>query len=258
MCLILFAYRYHPDYKLILAANRDEYYNRPTEPAQWWPDAPALLAGKDLKAGGTWMGITKNGKVAALTNYRGPGPQKPGAPSRGKLVSDYLLSDSPAQEYLETLHQNGNLYNGFNLIVGDMDNLFHYSSKEETNEISPLGPGLYGLSNAVLDTPWPKVVKGKQMLEQQVLNEAEISPETIFSILGDTRRAPFKELPDTGVGKVIEKLLSPLFIKTPDYGTRSSTVLLIDQKGHVTFIEKSFKPPSENRYRFTIPESLSD
>ena len=252
MCLILFAYRYHPGYKLILAANRDEYYNRPTESAQWWKDAPALLAGKDLKAGGTWMGITKNGKVAALTNYRGPGSRDPDAPSRGKLVSDYLLSTSPADEYLETLRRNAALYNGFNLIVGDMDNLFHYSNKEGIKEISPLGPGLYGLSNAVLDTPWPKVVKGKQMLEQQVLNKTEISSGTIFSILGDTRRAPFEQLPDTGVGRAIEKILSPIFIKAPDYGTRSSTVLLVDHEDNVTFMEKSVIPPADTEYRFKV------
>lgn len=252
MCLILFAYQCHPGYNLILAANRDEYYKRPTEPAQWWKDAPNLLAGKDLEAGGTWMGITKNGKIAALTNYRGRNPQNPDAPTRGKLVSDYLLSGTPAKEYFATLRQNANLYNGFNLLVGDMDSLFYYSNQEEKNEISPLGPGLYGLSNAVLNTPWPKVVKGKQMLEQRVLSEPEVLPETIFSILGDTRRAPFKQLPDTGVSKVIEKILSPIFIKAPHYGTRSSTVLLIDQKNHVTFIEKSFIPPAEHRHRFTI------
>lgn len=252
MCLILFAYRIHPGYKLILAANRDEFYKRPTEPARWWPDAPGLLAGKDLKAGGTWMGITKNGKIAALTNYRTPDAQNPDAPSRGKLVSGYLLSDTPAKEYLESLRQDGNHYNGFNLIVGDTDNLFHYSNREETDEINPLAPGVYGLSNAVLDTPWPKVVKGKQMLEQWVLNEAEVSHETIFSILGDTRRARFKELPDTGVGRVIEKMLSPIFIKGPGYGTRCSSVLLVDHEDNVTFTEKSIIPPAAAEYRFKI------
>ncbi len=252
MCLIFFAYRCHPGYRLILAANRDEYYKRPTEPARWWVDAPILLGGKDLEAGGTWMGITKNGKIAALTNYRGCEPQNPDARSRGKLVSDYLLSGTHAKEYLEALHRKGSHYNGFNLVVGDMDNLFYYSNRGGGGGIHFLGPGLYGLSNAVLDTPWPKVVKGKRMLEREVLNEVEVSPERIFSILGDTRRARFRELPDTGVGKVIEKLLSPLFIKAPHYGTRSSTVLLIDQGNRVTFIERSFIPRAENRYRFTI------
>lgn len=252
MCLILFAYRLHPGYKLILAANRDEYYNRPAEPAHWWTDTPFLLAGKDLKAGGTWMGITKSGRIAALTNYRGPGSQRIDAPSRGSLVSDYLRSETLPYEYLETLRPKGTEYSGFNLIVGDMDALYYYSNKMEDSETSPLEPGLYGVSNACLDSPWPKIVKGKQMFEQRVLTGVEILPDTIFTILSDTETAPDEELPDTGVGIDIERMLSPLFIKGPGYGTRSSTVLLIDNENRVTFIEKSFVPPSETRYGFIV------
>jgi uncharacterized protein with NRDE domain len=252
MCLILFAYECHPAYKLILAANRDEYYNRPTEPVKWWTDAPFLLAGKDLKAGGTWMGITQKGRIAALTNYRGPGSNKDNAPSRGSLVSDYLLSDISPSKYIETLRPKSAEYNGFNLIVGDINTLYYYSNKKENSETSPLEPGIYGLSNAVLDTSWPKVVKGKQMFEQHVLNKAEVSTETIFSILSDTETPPDEELPDTGVGIEIERMLSPLFIKAPGYGTRSSTVLIIDQNNKVTLTEKSTVPSLESSYEFLI------
>jgi uncharacterized protein with NRDE domain len=252
MCLILFAHRFHPGYKLILAANRDEYYKRPTEPATWWTDAPFLLAGKDLKAGGTWLGITKKGRIAALTNYRGPGSNKDGAPSRGSLVSDYLLSDFSPYEYIETLRQKSVEYSGFNLILGDMDTLYYYSNKIKNNETIPLEPGLYGLSNADLDTPWPKIVKGKEMLKQRLFNKAEVSTETIFSILSDTEIPPDEELPDTGVGIDIERVLSPLFIKSSGYGTRSSTVLTIDQNNKVTLLEKSIVPSLESSYEFMI------
>jgi uncharacterized protein with NRDE domain len=254
MCLILFAYQSHPRYKLIFAANRDEYYNRPTAPAGWWEEAPFLLAGKDLKAGGTWLGITKKGKIAALTNYREPEHRHPDAPSRGPLVSDYLLSDMSVAAYLEALRAKENKYNGFNLILGDTDHLYYYSNRENQNRRNPLEPGLYGLSNGHLNSPWPKVVKGKQMLEQQVLNAPEISLEILFSILGDTAAVPDEQLPDTGVGIAIERVLSPLFIKVPGhgYGTRSSTVLLVDHDNRVTFEERSFVPPGENKWQFML------
>ncbi|NIM10726.1 MAG: hypothetical protein GTO45_01970 [Candidatus Aminicenantes bacterium] len=255
MCLILFVYKFHPRYKLILAANRDEYYNRPSTPAQWWENNPSLLAGKDLKAGGTWMGITKNGKIAAVTNYRGTEPLREDALSRGTLVSQYLLSEVSPGKYLENLCSKGSDYNGFNVIMGDMDNLYYYSNmkrNEKNSGISCLKPGIYGLSNAFLDTPWPKIVRGKQMLEQHVLNHPEVPVETIFSILNDREIAPDDKLPDTGVGIEIERVLSPLFIKTPEYGTRSSTVVLVDNDNHVTFVEHSFVPPAKNHYEFTI------
>lgn len=254
MCLILFAYQSHPRYKLIFAANRDEYYNRPTAPAGWWEEAPFLLAGKDLKAGGTWLGITKKGKIAALTNYRGPEHRHPDAPSRGSLVSDYLISDTPAEEYLETLQAKEDKYNGFNLILGDTDFLYYHSNREEQNRRDPLEPGLYGLSNAHLNSPWPKVVNGKQMLEQQLSNLSEDSLEILFSILGDTAVAPDEQLPDTGVGIAIERVLAPLFIKVPEhgYGTRSATVLLVDYENRVTFVERSFVPPGENKWQFML------
>jgi uncharacterized protein with NRDE domain len=250
MCLIIFAFQTHPRYKLILAANRDEYYHRPTAPAGWWEDARFLLAGKDLEAGGTWMGITKKGKLAALTNYRGSESPKKDPSSRGTLVSQYLLSNIPGREYLEGVTAKSAQYNDFNLILGDMDKLFFYSNRQE--EILQVPPGVHGLSNDSLDTPWPKVVKGKQLLEQQVLSQAEISLPSIFSLLEDTGMAPDQQLPDTGIGIEYERVLSSIFIKSPAYGTRSSTVLLVDKDNRVTFAERGFVPPSEREYQFMI------
>ena len=250
MCLIIFAFQTHPRYKLILAANRDEYYHRPTAPAGWWKEARFLLAGKDLEAGGTWMGITKKGKLAALTNYRGTPSHKKNAPSRGALVTQYLLSNISSREYLEELRAKRSEYSGFNLILGDMDQLCYYSNRQ--NKILHVPPGVHGLSNDSLDTPWPKVVKGKQILEQQVLSQPEISLASIFSLLEDTEMAPDHQLPDTGVGIEYERTLSPIFIKSPQYGTRSSTVLLVDKDNRVTFAERGFVPPSERKYQFKV------
>ncbi|MGD2091450.1 MAG: NRDE family protein [Candidatus Aminicenantes bacterium] len=250
MCLIIFAFQTHPRYKLILAANRDEYFHRPTAPAGWWEEAGFLLAGKDLEAGGTWMGITNKGKIAALTNYRGREPHKNNTPSRGKLVSHYLLSNVSGREYLEELRAKSDGYNGFNLIIGGMDSLWYYSNRQ--NKILQVVPGVHGLSNDSLDTPWPKVVKGKQILEHQVLNQPEISWESIFSFLEDTEMAPDHQLPDTGIGIESERVLSSIFIKSPEYGTRSSTVLLVDNDNRVTFAERGFVPPSQRKYQFMI------
>ncbi|MCP5108554.1 MAG: NRDE family protein [bacterium] len=249
MCLILIAYQVHPGYKLVLAANRDEYYNRPAVPAGWWEDAPFLLAGKDLEAGGTWLGITKKGKIAALTNFRGLGSEKQGAPSRGALVSDYLLSEVPSGKYLEILKAKGSQYSGFNLIFGYSGGLYFYDGRGEAVRLTP---GIHGLSNDSLDTPWPKVEKGKRLLGQHISKQVEIDPEAVFSILADTGIAPDHDLPDTGIGITYERLLSPLFIEAPGYGTRSSTFLSVDKQDRVTFIERSFVPPAENRYEFSL------
>lgn len=254
MCLILFAFQSHPRYKFILAANRDEYYRRPSAPAHWWQEAPFLLAGKDLEAGGTWMGITKKGKFAALTNYRDTLKNKKNAPSRGAVVSRYLLSDISGREYLEELRLKGSDYNWFNLIVGDMDHLYYFSNRKDI--ILPVPPGVHGLSNDSLDTPWPKVVKGKQELEQKILIQPDISLENIFPILEDREQPPDDQLPDTGIGIQYERILSSIFIESPQYGTRSSTVLIVDANHHVIFAEKGFVPPSERSYQFGIqPQS---
>lgn len=253
MCLILLAFKGHPGYKLIVAANRDEYYDRPTLPAAWWPDAPMLLGGKDLKQGGTWLGITRSGRLAAITNFRQGISAMESAPSRGRLVGDYLLGTDSPMAYLEKLKPVADRYNGFNLILGDADHLWYFSNRGA--EVIKLQPGLYGLSNGLLDTPWPKVVKGKTRLREAIHNESPVTAQAIFSLLRDEEAAADEALPDTGVGIEVERVLSPLFIKTPEYGTRSSTVVMIDYENRVYFEEQSVVPPARNHYRFVLPST---
>ena len=240
MCLILFLYDTHPDYRLILAANRDEFYDRPTDPLSFWDDAPAVLAGRDLKGKGTWLGITKNGRIAAITNFREPALFNPDAPSRGPLVSDYLTGTMAPEIYLKHIKTIGHRYNGFNLILGDSNGLYYFSNKMD--KIKKLKPGLYGLSNHILDTPWPKVEKGKAGLKKLLAKEKRINTEDIFSLLADRTLAPDNRLPDTGIGLKWERILSPLFIASDIYGTRSSSIVLIDRSYEVSFTERSFIP----------------
>lgn len=238
MCLLLIAINSHPAYKLVIAANRDEYYDRPTASADFWKDAPDLLAGRDLQAGGTWMGITKKGKIAAVTNYRDPASNKSYVPSRGSLVSNFLLGQTNPEKYVENLIQSSNSYNGFNLIIGEKEQFFWYSNRGGLAQ--GLSPGIYGLSNHLLDTPWPKVKRSKEALKRLLSTKENLDPEAIFDMLRDTLIADDKSLPNTGVGLEWERILSPIFISSPTYGTRSSTVLLLDRQDRVTFMEKTF------------------
>ena len=237
MCLIVFAYKYHPNYKLIIGANRDEFYNRPASKAHFWKNHPDILAGQDLVAKGTWMGISRNGKLSLITNYRDIKNIKPNAPSRGHLVSDYLKKGVSPKDYLEQVDSIGHVYNGFNLILGNQDDLWYYSNQKR--KLYRLGSGLYGLSNALLDTSWPKVDNGKQKLEV-LIAENNISAEAIFDALFDNETAADKDLPETGLDYEQEKAISSMFIKTGGYGTRCSTVLLIDNENNLTFIERTF------------------
>jgi len=240
MCLILFLYDTHPDYRLILAANRDEFYDRPTDPLSFWDDSPDVLAGRDLKGKGTWLGITKNNRIAAITNFREPALFNPDAPSRGLLISDYLTGTKTPEIYLKHIKTIGHRYNGFNLILGDSNGLYYYSNK--TEKIKELKPGLYGLSNNLLDTPWPKVEKGKTGLKKLLAGEKQINTEDIFSLLADRTFAPDDRLPDTGIDLKWERILSPLFITSDTYGTRSSSIVLIDRSHEASFAERSFIP----------------
>lgn len=239
MCLILAAIDAHPKYGLVLAANRDEYYDRPTAQAAFWPGAPHVLAGRDLREGGTWLGITRDGRVAAVTNYRAPGAKKESSPSRGKLVSGYLLGGESPVRYLEGLSRGASIYSGFNLIVGQWEEMYWYSNYG--SEIIRLSPGIHGLSNHFLDTPWPKVVKGKEALGN-VLTEEDPCAEDFFRFLMDRTVPPDENLPDTGVGLEAERMLSPIFISSPGYGTRSSTLVLLGRDGRFSFFERTFHP----------------
>lgn len=240
MCLILFSWNTRPDFKLVLAANRDEFYRRPTQKAHFWEEAPNILAGKDLAAGGTWMGINKKGKFAAVTNYRNLHKHEPSPyyKTRGKLVADYLKDEIPPLEYLNNIHEQAGFYDGFNLILGDFENLFYYSNIGK--KILQLEAGIYGLSNDQLDTPWPKVVKGKKLLDEQLYFE-NISDENLLNMLYNVDHAKHEALPDTGVGIDFERELSPMFIKMNAYGTRSSTLLKISRDGEYIFRERIFE-----------------
>lgn len=255
MCLITFAYQNHPKYNLILAGNRDEFYGRPTRKAQFWSEEgyPDILAGKDLKGGGTWLGVHKDGRWGTLTNYRDPSIQKEDPPTRGELVTDYLKSGRSAMDYLQDVTQKADEYNGFNLLLWDTKGFYHYSN--QSKKVINISHGIHGISNALLDTPWPKLTSANRQLAE-VIQEEEISKEKLFELLKDETKAAEEHLPVTGIPKDLEKAVSSIFIKTENYGSRCSTVLLIDKEGNIDFTERSYEPgttklKSEQHFRFS-------
>ena len=235
MCLILFAQDAHPEYSLVIAANRDEYYRRPTARAAFWEDHPEVLAGRDLECMGTWLGITRAGRVAALTNFRDPRERKTDAPSRGELVSGYLTSTRTALDYLSEIARTASRYNGFNLLAGDRSGLYYLSSRSAS--VEQVRPGVHGLSNHLLDTPWPKVTCGKKRLQAALEDDA--NPDLLLDLLYDREPASMDALPDTGVGAELEKVLSPALIVSPQYGTRASTAVMFGRDGSVSFNERT-------------------
>jgi uncharacterized protein with NRDE domain len=242
MCLIVLSHRQHPSFPLLVAANRDEHYQRPTEPAQVWRGDQQLLAGKDLAAGGTWLGITRTGRFAAITNHRNP-PSTPQNPrSRGLLTLDFLAGGMRPADYLHEVAKDGAAYAGFNLLLGDGDELYYYSNIAGLPRKLP--PGIYGVSNALLDTPWPKLNKGRQRLEALVntlaAGEPEPSHAQLAEVVSDRAPEPDHALPDTGVGKELERLLSAQFICSQEYGTRATTTILVRDDGRIKFRESSF------------------
>ncbi|HYC86282.1 MAG TPA: NRDE family protein [Chryseosolibacter sp.] len=237
MCLIFIALKQHPRYKLIVAANRDEFYNRRTAAAGFWPDHPGVLGGRDLEAQGSWLGMNRAGAIAMVTNFRDPTNIDPSAPSRGALVSDYLTRAHDPMTYLKGVQARARRYNGFNLVVGDPDKLWYFSNYAQG--VTEMTAGIFGLSNHLLETPWPKVRRGKDKLAALLASE-EIVPDKLFRLLYDDGRAPDEQLPDTGIGLERERALSSMFIKTNGYGTRCSTVILVDYENRVTFSERIF------------------
>jgi uncharacterized protein with NRDE domain len=235
MCLILLAWKAHPQYELIVAANRDEWHGRPALPAQWWDDAPDLLAGKDLKAGGTWLGIARNGRFAAITNFREPGDKLSTAPSRGTLAMDFLLDDRTPEAFFSALSHHASRFNGFTLIAGDGKSLLCFDSR--TSTFAEIAPGVHGLSNHTLDEPWPKVTLGRNRLGEIVKSPFDF--EQLFLPLEDRRVFDDTVLPETGVGKEWERVLSSALIVTPGYGTRCSTAITVDANSHVVFEERT-------------------
>jgi len=245
MCLITFSFRQSSAYPFVFLSNRDEFLDRPTAPMGFWKDAPEVLAGRDLRGGGTWLGLTRAGRFATVTNYREVGRAKPDAPTRGRLTVRFLLGDDPPAAFLDRLAPEAGRYHGFNLLVGAGGALHYFSNRGARRA---LGPGLYGLSNHLLDTPWPKVVRAKTMLAS-ILDEERIEPEALFALLADETKAPDDELPDTGVGLEWERLLSSIFIRSPKYGTRASTVVLTNRRGRTDVYERTF--PVDGSEAFT-------
>jgi len=257
MCLITFALQQHPEFPLIVAANRDEFFARPTRAAQFWNsdtddnNAPPFMAGRDLQAGGTWLGLNRSGRFAALTNYReAPSVTPHTQPSRGTLTVNALCTDQHSHQYLHTLSRGANNYSGFNLIAGTAEELYYFSNRRNTAP-QQLSAGYYGLSNGLLDSPWPKVNSSRARLEHIVEQDrqlpssagAQALAKQLLEMMRDTQLASQHRLPNTGVPTPLEHKLSSRFIEHPElpgYGTRASSIVLIDRQQHAYFFERSF------------------
>lgn len=251
MCLILFAYKVHPQYPLIVAANRDEFYQRPTAPIHYWEDNATILAGRDLEKMGTWMGVSTKGRFAALTNYRNPKEVTKGKQSRGELVADALTYDGDLYEYMQGAASRNQRYPGYNLLAGDQNELYYYSNIGQ--ELQKLEPGIYGVSNHLLNTEWPKVKRGKEGLAKVITGDTATFVEDLMLLLQNADSAPDELLPETGVSLEWERMLSPLFIQSEHYGTRSSTVLLVSEK-EMEYVERVFSngKVSERSYKVDL------
>ncbi len=237
MCLISFAWKHHPLYKLILVANRDEFYDRPTAPLGYWHDRPEILGGRDLKEGGTWMGMHRSGRFTAVTNHRDIANLKAVAPSRGKLTTDFLSGSVSSQEFFDSIKSDLKKYNGFNLLTMENEGLFYFNNIEP--ELKEISPGIYGLSNSVLDTPWPKVQKVKALFSSSIARE-KIDAEEMLAWMCDGEVAADDLLPDTGVGLELERKLSAMCINTDNYGTGCTTLVTISYSGEVHYIERTY------------------
>lgn len=255
MCLILFAWRAHPDYPLVFAGNRDEAHDRPSAPADFWQDAPEIHGGRDLEKGGTWLGLTRTGRFAAVTNYRDGPARNPAPLSRGALAADFLRGDEEPGDYLESVARRATRYGGFSLLVGGPDRLLYFSNRGAG--IAEISPGVHGLSNHLLDTPWPKVERGKERVGALLTADGNVLIDGLFDALSDRTPASDPELPDSGIGLQRERELSPAFIAAERYGTRASTVVLVSRGHEATFVERAYgrmgsalRP--EGRHRFAL------
>jgi uncharacterized protein with NRDE domain len=235
MCLILLAINQHPEYQLVLAANRDEFYQRPTLPAGPWTEAPDVIGGRDLEKGGSWLAVSRTGRFAAVTNFREPVATNEPPLSRGLLVSDFVSGDETPGACLDRVGKESHRYRGFSLLVGERTTVGYVSNRGSR---MLLEAGLYGIGNALLDTPWPKVLHGKRNLSR-LLQEPELDPQAIFTLLADPSQ-PWNgaRMPKTP-GEETEPL-DPIFVQTSTFGTRCSSLLLIHRTGRITFMERSF------------------
>ena len=240
MCLILFAWQAHPRYALVVAANRDEFHARPAAAADFWPTDPGLLAGRDLQAGGTWLGVTRSGRFAAVTNYREPlAPEAPLERSRGELVRDFLAGGDSPEAHLRRVLEAGSAYRGFSLLLGTPQALLHVSNRQDA--MGEISPGCHGLSNHLLDTEWPKVLSGRARM-QALLAEESVAAEALLELLADRATAPGGMPAAAGGDEQRRHLMNHAFIVSPAYGTRSSTVLLVERDGGMEFVERRFAP----------------
>jgi uncharacterized protein with NRDE domain len=241
MCLIAIDWKTNPHWPLVLIGNRDEFHARPTDPATFWTEAPAIIAGRDLTAGGTWLGVHANGRFAAVTNYREKVEPPPNARSRGHLVGDFLRGAATPAAFMANIAADANRYAGFNLFTGDRDTLMYFCNR---NRRAPrrLEAGRYALGNATLDTPWPKVERMREAFANELGAHPKPGFERLLTLLRDQAGASDAELPDTGLARERERLLSAPFVVSPSYGTRASSVLTKDDRGRVTFVERGFDP----------------
>jgi uncharacterized protein with NRDE domain len=237
MCLLVLAWQSHPRYRLIVAANRDEFHDRPSVPLGWWADEPSILAGRDLRGAGTWMGVARSGRYGIVTNFRELERPATDAPSRGDLVTSFLTAASP-EEYFDDLHQRSSRYAGFNLLLGGPRSL-HYYSNRGGSAAQSLERGIYGLSNHWLDSPWPKLLRTRARLAELIAAD-DVTPSALFTLLGDRTPADLDETPDTGLPAEWERALSSPFVVHERYGTRCSTVLLVEHDGRTTMHERRF------------------
>ncbi len=243
MCLIALACHAVPGFPLVLLANRDEQYARPSAPVDWWDDQPGILGGRDLQAGGGWLAIHRDGRLAAVTNVR-DGRRYAGRRSRGELVTHFLTSEEPLTDFAGWLSRHGGDFAPFNLVFGRVDALYVYHSP--TRELRRLTRGIHGISNGRPDAGWPKVERLNSHLRGLARLPAE---DSVFEWLADREEAPLAQLPNTGVGAGLERLLSPVFIAGRDYGTRASSFLVVDAQGRVRFTEQSWHAGRPDRRR---------
>lgn len=262
MCLIVLALQRHAQYPFVLAGNRDEFFARASSPAGWWPDAPGVLGGRDLEAGGTWMGVTTNGRLAAVTNYRERIARSPTARSRGELVLQFLRSEERCATYAAQVATRASTYSGYSLLtgtgIGSPAGEVWIDSNRTSNVATRLVPGIFGLSNGPPNAPWPKLVRARHGLEVALeatdLQHTSLA-QTLLELLSDPSLANRLDLPETGVAPEFEHKLSAIFVRMPDYGTRTSTVLIVDRQGAAFFIERTYdlrSAPQERSFSFQI------
>ena len=255
MCLLVLAWKHHPRYRLILAGNRDEFHDRSAMPLNWWQDDPRILGGRDLKAGGTWLGVARSGRFGVVTNYRDLQAPVENAPSRGQLVPRFLTGATSPKEFLDDLRGAAPRYSGFNLLVGGTRALYYFSNRGPNPRA--LAPGVYGLSNHLLDTPWPKLARTRERFNA-LLSQPEISPEDLFTMLADREQAGGTDLPSTGLPEDWERVVSAPFIVNERYGTRCSSVLLVERTGRTILQERRFDAAGiqsgNSRFEFTSAE----